>query len=214
MTTILPFGNREKLSVLDLCCGPGDVGRTIQGRFPGARLDCVDRDSFLLSLCEALNKRPGIQFEVFVRDMWEQSWTDGLSRDYDVVATANALHWFDIHRVAELFKDVFLLLRPAGVFVFFEPASSEQRFAEGFRAWKAKQANPYDPQTWGRFWARANALVGYDHTTLLGSRDPRLIGDEGIPVSEWVRLLKSAGFQTVDVPFRNAEKLIIAAAKP
>jgi hypothetical protein len=30
------------LQVLDLCCGPGDVGRAIRARYPNS--DCVDRD--------------------------------------------------------------------------------------------------------------------------------------------------------------------------
>ena len=47
---ILPFPIAEKLTVLDLCCGPGDVGRVIRSRFPEPRVDCVDRYSFLLSL--------------------------------------------------------------------------------------------------------------------------------------------------------------------
>jgi trans-aconitate methyltransferase len=44
MTAILPFPIAEKLSVLDLSCGPGEVGRVIRSRFPKACVDCVDRD--------------------------------------------------------------------------------------------------------------------------------------------------------------------------
>jgi len=167
-----------------------------------------------LSLCEALNRRLGIQSKIFPRDVWKPDWTAGLSGGYDVVATANALHWFDVRRVAELFRDVIQLLRRGGVFVFLEPASFEAKFAAGFLEWKMKQANRYDPETWERFWSRANALLGYDHTQLLGTRDPNLIGDDGIPVSQWVRLLENAGFQSVDLLSRNAEKLVVASSKP
>jgi hypothetical protein len=65
--------------------------------------------------------------------------------------------------------------------VFLEPASAEAKFAEGFAKWKQRQANRYDPETWEQFWTRANAFLGYDHTQLLGTRDPWLIGDDGIP---------------------------------
>jgi trans-aconitate methyltransferase len=57
----IPFPADEPLRVLDLCCGPGDVGRLIRSQFPKARIDCVDRDLFLLSLCIALNRRENIQ---------------------------------------------------------------------------------------------------------------------------------------------------------
>ena len=43
MAAILPFPIEEELFVLDLCCGPGDVGRVIRSRFSIARIDCVDR---------------------------------------------------------------------------------------------------------------------------------------------------------------------------
>jgi SAM-dependent methyltransferase len=214
MPAILPFPIAEKLSVLDLCCGPGDVGRVIRSRFPKACVDCVDRDSFLLSLCAALNARVGVKGEIFTRDMWKSDWSAGLSNNYDAIATANALHWFNVARIAELFRDLFRLLRPDGVFVFLEPASAEARFAGEFGEWKWQQANRYDPETWERFWARVNALLGYDHTPLLKTEEPGLIGDDGIPVSEWVRLLESAGFRSCDVLLRSAEKLVVASAKP
>ena len=214
MAAILPFPIAEKLSVLDLCCGPGDVGRVIRSRFSKARVDCVDRDSFLLSLCAALNTRVGVEGEILTRDMWKPDWTVGLSKNYDAIATANALHWFDVARVAELFNDVFRLLRPGGVFAFLEPASAEAKFVEGFAEWKQRQARRYDPETWDRFWARANAFLGYDYAQLLGTRDPRLIGDDGIPVSEWVRCLKTAGFRGCDVLLRSTEKVVVVSIKP
>lgn len=57
MATVLPFSADESLRVLDMCCGPGDVGRVIRSRFPNACIDCVDRDLFLLSICIGVNRR-------------------------------------------------------------------------------------------------------------------------------------------------------------
>jgi trans-aconitate methyltransferase len=36
------FSLFRAFSVLNLCCGPGDVGRAIRWWFPKARVDCVD----------------------------------------------------------------------------------------------------------------------------------------------------------------------------
>jgi len=41
-----------------------------------------------------------------------------------------------------------------------------------------------------------------------------LIGDRGLPDQEWVRLLKNAGFESVDVLLRDTEKVVLAAHKP
>jgi hypothetical protein len=77
--------------------------------------------------------------------------------------------------------------------------------------WKAKQTHP---QKWERFWSRANALLGYDHAKLLGSLDPNLIGDYGLSVLEWVRLLKNAELDSIEVLLRDADEVIVASSKP
>jgi SAM-dependent methyltransferase len=204
MAAALPFAADESLLVLDMCCGPGDVGRVIRSRFPKARVDCVDRDLFLLSLCMAFNRREGIPGDTYIRDMWKADWRIGLARNYDVVATANALHWFDVRRVAELFAEVAQLLRRGGVFLFLEPARTEAALAS---------LAADEERTWERFWTRANELLGYDHTEMPGSREPTLIGDRGLPDQEWIRLLKNAAFESVDVLLKDKEKVVLAARR-
>ncbi len=213
MAAALPFSPDENLLALDLCCGPGDVGRAIRSRFPNSRIDCVDRDLFLLSICIGVNQRESVPGQASVRDLWNLDWRSGLSRGYDVVATANALHWFDVGRAAELFIEIFQLLRPGGVFLFVEPACAQQTFATGFGQWKSKQPCRYDQRNWERFWDRANSLLGYDHTKLLGPRNPNAIGD-GIPVLEWIQMLKNAGFDSIDVLLRDADEVMLASSKP
>ena len=213
IATALPFSPRQGLRVLDLCCGPGDVGRAIRSRFPKSRIDCVDRDLFLISICIGVNRREGISGKCFVRDLRSKVWSNGLSREYDVVATANALHWFGARRAAELLREVFQHLRPGGVFLFAEPACAEKRFASGVAEWKAKQPARYSRENWERFWSRANELLGYDHTKQLGPRDPGRI-DERMSALGWIQLLKNSGFESVDVLLRDADEVIVAGAKP
>ncbi len=212
VATVIPFPQDAPLRVLDLCCGPGDVGRAIRGRYPNSQIDCVDRDEFLISMCIGINRSEGVPGQNFVRDLWDMNWHIGLAREYDVVATANALHWLDARRVAQVAQDVFRLLRPAGVFLFVEPACTEKTFAAGFGEWKSRQPSRYSRENWERFWNRANEILGYDHTKLLGSRDSQLV--EGMPVSGWLRILRDAGFESIDVLLRDADEVMLAAAKP
>jgi SAM-dependent methyltransferase len=213
MATTLPFSPEEPLHVLDLCCGPGDVGRAIRSRFPNSRIDCIDRDLFLTAICIRINRREGVPGQTFVRDLWNPDWNSGLSRDYHVVATANALHWLDAKRVGELFTDIFHLLRPGGVFLFVEPACAEKTFAGGFEQWKEKQPPRYERRNWERFWSRANELLGYDHTAMLGSRDSNLIGDH-MSVLGWIQFLKDAGFESIDVLLRDPDETMLASFRP
>jgi SAM-dependent methyltransferase len=214
MASIIPYPSNKRLKVLDLCCGPGDVGRTIHSRFPRSQIDFVDRDLFLTSLCNAVNRHRRIRGKTLVRDLWEQNWHRGLRSDYDVVATANALHWFSKKRAARLFLEILDLLRPGGTFVFLEPVGPETAFARQFSRWKSTQPSQHNRENWLRFWTRVNALLGYNHTKTLGKkRDPKRISDR-LSVMGWIELVKNAGYRSIDVLLRDPEKVVIAALKP
>jgi len=208
---VMPFPRGQAIRALDLCCGPGDVGRAIRRIYPNAQIDCIDRDPFLTSICRAVNQRDRIPGRLVVRDLKDDGWLDELPGDYDVVATVNALHWFDARRAGQLVRDVHGTLRRGGVFLLAEPTSPEAPFAAGFEEWKAKQPPRYSRENWQRFWSRANALLGYDHPALWGPRSAN-IGDE-LSVAGWLRLLQQAGFELVDVLLRDADQVVIAAQK-
>jgi SAM-dependent methyltransferase len=212
IASALPFPRNQFVRVLDLCCGPGDVGRAIRHEYPNAQIDCVDRDLFLTVICAGVNRRDQVPGKIVVSDLSDHGWQDGLSCDYEVVATVNALHWFDVTRAEQLVQDIHALLRSGGVFVFAEPVSPEVQFAAGFDEWKAEQPPRYSRENWERFWSRANELLGYDHTKLLGPRLANHI-DDSMSVAGWIRLLQKAGFALTDVLLRDADQVIIAALK-
>jgi SAM-dependent methyltransferase len=212
IASVLPFRHGEALRVLDLCCGPGDAGRAIQRLYPKAQIDGIDRDPFLASICIGVNRRDHVRGRILVRDLHDDGWAADLAGNYDAVAIVNALHWFDIGRVEMVLNDVHHLLRNRGVLVFAEPVSAEAPFASGFDAWKSKQPPRYSQENWERFWSRANAILGYDHTALLGSRDTNRI-DDSLPVAGWIELARKAGFGPADVFLRDADQAIVGAQK-
>jgi SAM-dependent methyltransferase len=208
----IPFPRGQAIRALDLACGPGDVGRAIRQIYPKAQIDCIDRDPFLMSICRAVNQRDGIPGKLVVKDLNDEDWLEELPGNYDVVAMVNALHWFDVRRARQLVNDVHGTLRGGGVFLLAEPASPETPFVAGFEEWKAKQPPRYTRENWERFWSKANLLLGYDHTALLGSADTQRIGDS-MSVPGWRRLLEGAGFELIDVLLRDADQVVIGALK-
>ena len=213
IASALSFPREQGARVLDLCCGPGDVGRAIGREYPNAEMDFLDRDPFLTSICAGVNRRDQVPGRIIVADLRDDGWHDGLAGDYDAVAMVNALHWFDAAHAETLVQDIHALLRSGGVFVFAEPAAPEAQFAVGFESWKARQPPRYSRENWERFWSRANALLGYDHTELWGPRQASGI-DEDMSVAGWTRLVQGAGFALTDVLLRDAYQVIIAALKP
>ncbi len=214
LASSIPFARGQALRTMDLCSGPGDVGRTIRHVYPNAHVDFVDRDPLLLSICRGFNEWAGIPGTYRQLDLKDESWCHELEMGrYDVVAIANSLHWLDELRVDAVLGDVHRLLCDGGILLFAEPACPEPLFAPGFDEWKRRQPPRYEDERWHAFWGRVNSLVGYDHTELLGSpHDPR-IGD-GMTVAGWIDLAKNSGFRTVDVLWRDADVAIVAAQKP
>jgi SAM-dependent methyltransferase len=208
----IPFPRDRAIRVLDLCCGPGDVGRAIRRVYSGAQVDFIDRDPFLTAICAAVNRREGVAGELVVRDLAEPGWCHALPGAYDVVAVVNGLHWFDAAGAAEILKEVHGLLLEGGVVLVAEPVSPLRTFSAGFEEWKATQPPRYTRERWQQFWSRANALLGYDHTALLGAPGATRIGDS-LSVAGWIALLDSAGFPSADVLLRDADQVIVGAQK-
>ncbi len=212
IASAIPFPRGQAIRVLDLCCGPGDVGRAIRKVYPNAQIDGIDRDPFFVAICRAVNQRGGIPGKLAVKDLEDDGWLEELVGDYDVVATVNALHWFNEGRAAQIVEEVHQRLRSGGVFLVAEPASAEAPFAAGFEAWKAKQTPRYSQENWQRFWSRADSILGYDHVALWGPRDDDRLGDE-LSVAGWTGLLERAGFESIDVLLRDADQVVIGAVK-
>lgn len=104
VSSSLPFPRDRALRAIDLCCGPGDVGRAIRENYPNAQIDFVDHDPLLLSICRAFNGRVEMPGTYRQLDLNDESWCQGLpGRHYDVVAAANAIHWLSASRAKAVF---------------------------------------------------------------------------------------------------------------
>jgi SAM-dependent methyltransferase len=214
ITAAIPFPVDRSVRVLDVGCGAGDAGRAIHSRFPHARIDFVDRNEFFVSLCDGINRRDGNGGRTWVRDLSERDWRRDLASDYDVAVAVNAVHWLSSAGAADLFGDIVQSLRSRGVFLLMEPARAEPPFQPGFDAWQKAQPGQHRYEDWRRFWSRVNALVGYDYGFLGDPPNDRdRIGDR-LSVMQWVGLLEDAGFESIDVLLRDAEKVVLASVKP
>ena len=59
ISSAIPFPRDRALRAVDLCCGPGDLGRAIGRTYPNASVDFIDRDPMLLSICRRYNALTG-----------------------------------------------------------------------------------------------------------------------------------------------------------
>jgi hypothetical protein len=68
---------------------------------------------------------------------------------------------------------------------------------------------------WSAFWRRVNERLGYDHLGLATAlpEGRRMIDDDGIPVLQYVALLRTAGFARVDILRREGSVVTLAAVR-
>jgi hypothetical protein len=128
------------------------LGRAIRQHYPNARIDFVDRDPLLMSICRAFNSRAGLAGTYRQLDLNDASWCQGMATHYDVIAAANAIHWLSAARAAAVFGDIYGLLDDGGTLLFAEPASPDVPFAPGLDEWKAHQPARYEQANWKAFW--------------------------------------------------------------
>ncbi|MCA9660609.1 MAG: class I SAM-dependent methyltransferase [Myxococcales bacterium] len=217
LVAILP--NERSPRVLDLCCGPGDVGRAVRARFPEAQVDHVDRDEFFLALCRAVNQREGLTHRVVRGDLWTSAWRAECPGPYDAALLANALHWFNDRRLLEILGEVRESLAPGGMFAFLEPASPIADLAAPHAAWLAAElpgASDQFNRDWADFWQRLDEAMGYEYyeNVVAGLPPGEEFGaEDGLHVTKFVDLLREAGFREVDILARDAFSVVIAALR-
>ncbi len=189
------------IRALDLCSGPGDLGRAIRIQYEHAELDFLDSDYFLLELAKKINEMVGVPGRYFLRDCWQSSWHHNLYRSYDVIAATTALHWFDVSRLQEIFGEVYDLLSEEGVFIFNETASSVLERESGTGT-LVQQKPKSTPNKYREFWDKVNCQLGFNYddiNTHQKSDDLEIIDDDGIPATAYIDMLRSAGFSKIDV---------------
>lgn len=204
MVEALGFSEDQDFFALDMCCGPGDLGREILQRYPNVKFDFVDRDYFLLAMCRKVNKARNIPGTFFERDGWQAGWHEGLRTDYQLIAASTALHWFDVERLQQLFQDFHSMLANGGQLIFREPVSQEN----------LEEAIDLGP--WKRFWEEVNSKLNYSysHTFLQVCPEGKTpINDDGLPAEKYTEMLQTAGFSKIEIVFYELPMVIITAYK-
>jgi len=105
-------------SLLDLGCGDGVLGRLLMERYPAAQGVFVDFSEPMLDA--AREKVDTARAKIIQADLREPAWWDALPRaavPFDVIVSGYAIHHLSNERKQELYRQIFYLLKPGGVFV-------------------------------------------------------------------------------------------------
>ena len=115
--------------LLDLGCGDGILGRTILADRPGAKAVFVDFSEHMIA---ALKKKADPQRSTFVvEDFGVKTWADSLQKfaTFDLILSGLAIHHQPDDRKQGVYRDIFKLLKPGGVFLHLEHVASKTAWA-------------------------------------------------------------------------------------
>jgi SAM-dependent methyltransferase len=116
--------------VLDLGCGDGVLAAAIVQRVPGAEVVLAD---FSEPMLEAARKRfaaAGAAAHFVLADYGVPSWTEAVAEwaPYDAIVSGYSIHHQPDRRKRAVYREIFGLLNPGGVFVNIEHVSSPSQW--------------------------------------------------------------------------------------
>lgn len=190
---LIPYERDADFRVLDVGAGTGLLSALLLAAFPNARLTLVDLSPEMLGKAQArFADRKDIQYDVL------DVANNPLPGQYDVVMSALALHHIAPPGLARVFRNVFDVLAPDGIFINADQAlgtsaANEQRYQE----------------TWLR-GIRAKGCSEEDIAVAL----ERIKVDQTSPLDDQLRWLREAGFVDVDVWYKNYRFAVYSGRKP
>jgi len=126
MLRLIAACGRPVRRVLDLGCGDGVLAAAIVDRVPGAEVVLAD---FSEPMLEAARKRfsaAGVAAHFVQADYGVPSWTEAVAEwsPYDAIVSGLSIHHQPDDRKCGVYREIFELVNPGGVFVNIEHVSS------------------------------------------------------------------------------------------
>lgn len=109
---------------LDLGCGDGFMGYFIYRLYPGSRGVFLDVSEGMIG--KARKKDDGKNSEFIVQDLGKEDWVNAINTDecFDLVISGYSIHHLEDKQKQRLYRQVFGLLKPGGIFLNLEHVSS------------------------------------------------------------------------------------------
>jgi tRNA (cmo5U34)-methyltransferase len=202
MAELLPFGPGEAFTFIDLGAGTGACARTVMDHFPAARAILADYSEQMMTQGKAeLEPYTGRYEYVEFNLAHGGAWPDAIPSHVDAVVSSMAIHHLNDARKRELFSEILLRLAPGGWFLNYEPIATLDPVVQA--AWHRVE-DRRDPSAADKREHRTpeEQLRWENHTRYM------------IPLDPQVAYLREAGFEGVDVYWKEIDYAIYGGRRP
>jgi len=134
LAELIPSPRDAEIAVLDLGAGFGAVTEQILTRYVNASVTCVDGSTEMMRITRERMAKYGGRVRVCHADLADASWWRSVDGSFDAAVSAVAIHHLSDERKRALYREVYDLLGPGGVFLNNDlvatPPAFKARFEE------------------------------------------------------------------------------------
>ncbi len=200
LASLLPSGP-EAFTFLDLGAGTGAASRAILDAHPRSTAILADFSAQMMGAGEREMQPFAGRYRYVEFDMTAGAWPAAIPAALDAVVTSMCVHHLTDERKQGLFAEIFGHLVPGGWYFNYDPVRAPDPVVEA--AWE--RANDHeDPAAADKRRHRSpQQQARWDnHVRYM------------IPLSQQLEYLRSAGFEGIDVYFKQLENVIYGGRRP
>jgi tRNA (cmo5U34)-methyltransferase len=201
MALLLPFGEQEAFTFLDLGAGTGAASRAILGLHPNAVAILADFSAEMMRIGEHEMQPFAGRYSYVEFDMSAGEWPAAIPAALDAVVTSMCVHHLPDERKRGLFAEIYDHLAPGGWYLNFDPVRAEDPLVEA--AWQRVNDREDPEMANHRAHRTAEEQARWENHV-------RYI----IPLDRQLGYLRSAGFRAIDVYWKQLESVIYGGCRP
>jgi SAM-dependent methyltransferase len=201
----------EDLTVLDLACGAGGLSESMLRTFGGLRVVGIDSNPFLLHVGREHLRPYAPRISLIRADIRRDLAFQDIGK-VQVAASMTSLHWLSREHLLQLYRRLYDLLPPGGIFVNGDRIRLSDPWFESIDNAPAGQA---PPESWEGFWRKVEEASGAPEEVrrMNSSAAVREGGEEYYPRDFYLNSLKWAGFPMAEVLFQAGNRIVYCGRK-
>jgi tRNA (cmo5U34)-methyltransferase len=201
MADLLPFADDEPFLFVDLGAGLGAAARAVLDRYPAAEAILADyspqmMDEGARELAPYAGRYRYVEF-----DLSGGEWPAAIPASVPAVISSLCVHHLPDERKRQLFREIFERLAPGGWYLNYDPVRTEDPVVEA--AW-LRASDRRDPTAAEKRANRSPDQLAHweNHVRYI------------IPLEPQVGFLRAAGFDAVDVYWKDLDYVIYGGCRP
>jgi len=193
----------------DLGCGDGILASAVLSKYPAALGTLVDFSEPMLREAQAQLRDYEPKLRFIVADLSTKEWLQAVRNQaaFDVIVSGYAIHHLTDERKRELYREIFDILEPGGLFVNMDHVSSTTDWIQSISDHLHTDSLYAFHQQRGSAKSREQIANEYVHRP---DQEANILA----PVELQCEWLRECGFQDVDCYFKIFERAVFGGRRP